>query len=126
MEPGPLAVSLLHSLDACQFISKCYVLPDTLTSNSGGSSYLPTVPYLGDDGEEQVAMEGCCWDAVDCAEAAPPTLGDGEAGGGSRVDRAAEWAPGTSWALKWGCCFSFLLKKNMFGCAVPHLQHENS
>ena len=53
-------------------------------------------------------MEGCRWDGVDRAEAAPPTLGVGEAGGASNVDRAAEWAPSISWALKWGCCFSFL------------------
>ena len=81
MELGPLAVSLLHSLNACQFINKCCVLPNTLTPNSGGSLYLPTATYLGDAGEEQVAMEGCLWDGVDRAEAAPPTLGVGEAGG---------------------------------------------
>ena len=108
MELGPLAVSLLHSLNACQFINKCCVLPNTLTPNSGGSLYLPTATYLGDAGEEQVAVEGCRWDGVDRAEAAPPTLGVGEAGGASNVDRAAEWAPSISWALKWGCCFSFL------------------
>ena len=52
------------------------------------------------------------WDGVDRGEAAPPTLGVREAGGVSSVDRAAEWAPNISWALKWGCCISFLLKKH--------------
>lgn len=81
---------------------------------------------LGDAGEEQVVMERCCWDGVDRGEAAPPTLGVRGAGGVSSVDRPAEWAPNISWALKWGCCVSFLLKNILFGCAVPYLQHMGS